>query len=143
MSWTKFHRSPTKTPRRRPGGINLFFRHFLGQYGTALAMEAQKSQTGKNFKNDFKGAGVELWRAGVPLATIRKQLKMSESTLRRILIVAIKNPTLPAEEVDFLQNLVVGCRTATDCKKKKYMFFQLLHFYHCFCTTGQYFPRSL
>ncbi len=77
MSWTKFHRSPTKTPRLRPGGINLFFRHFLGQYDTALAMEAQKSQTGKNFKNDSKRAAVELWRAGVHFATIRKQLKMS------------------------------------------------------------------
>jgi hypothetical protein len=111
MSWTKFHRSPTKTPRLRSGGINLFPRHFIGQYGTALALEAQKSQTGKNFKNDSKRAAVELWRAEVHLAIIKKQLQMSESTLRRILAVARKNPTLPAEEVDFLQNLVVGMPT--------------------------------
>ena len=49
----------------------------------------------KNFEKDSKRAAVELWRAGVPLGTIRKQLKMSESTLRRILAFARKNPTLP------------------------------------------------
>ena len=108
MSWTKFHRSVTKTPLLRPGGINLFPHHFLGQYRTTLAVEVQQSQAGKNFKTDSKRAAVELWRAGVPLDTIRKQLKMSESTLRRILAVVRKNPTLPAEEVDFPQNVVVG-----------------------------------
>ena len=43
------------------------------------------------------------------MATIRKQLKMSESTLRRILAFARKNSTLPVQktqEVEFLQNLV-------------------------------------
>jgi hypothetical protein len=38
-------------------------------------MEAQQSQAGKNFKTDSKRAAVELWRAGLTLATIRKQLK--------------------------------------------------------------------
>ena len=45
------------------------------------------------------------------MATIRKQLKMSESTLRRILAFARKNPTLPVQstqEVEFLQNLVLS-----------------------------------
>ncbi len=111
MSWTKFHRSVTKTPRLKPGGINLFPHHFLEQYRTTLAMEAQQSQAGKNFKTDSKKAAEELWRAGVPLATIRKKLKMSESTLRRILAVDRKNTTLPAEEVDFPQNLVVWLPT--------------------------------
>jgi hypothetical protein len=112
MSWTKFHRSVTKTPCLRSGGINLFPHHFLGQYHTTLAMEAQQSQAGINFKTESKKrAAVELWRAGVPLATIRKQLKMSGSTLRRILAVARKNPILLAEEVDFPQNLVVGLPT--------------------------------
>jgi hypothetical protein len=74
-------------------------------------MEAQQIQARKNFKTDSKRAAVELWRAGVTLGTIRKQLKMSESTLRRILAVTRKNPTLPAEEVDFPQNLVVGLLT--------------------------------
>ncbi len=94
MSWTKFHCSVTKTPRLRPGGINLFPHHFLGRYRTTLAMEAQQSQAVKNFKTDSKRAAVELWRAAVPLTTIRKQLKMSEPTLRRILAVARTNPTL-------------------------------------------------
>ena len=94
-----FHHPRTKTPLLRPGGINLFPHHFLGQYRTTLAVEVQQSQAGKNFKTDSKRAAVELWRAGVPLDTIRKQLKMSESTLRRILAVVRKNPTLPAEEV--------------------------------------------
>ena len=65
-------------------------------------MEAQQTQRGKNFKTDSKRAAVELWRAGVPLATIRKQLKMSESTLRRILQVWLQR----TEETDFLQKLV-------------------------------------
>ena len=65
-------------------------------------MDAQQRQARQRFKNDSKRAAVELWRAGVPLATIRKQLKMSESTLRRLLAFARKNPTLPR----FLQNLV-------------------------------------
>jgi hypothetical protein len=42
MSWEKFHRSLTKTSCLRPGGINLFPHHFLGQYRTALGMEAQQ-----------------------------------------------------------------------------------------------------
>ncbi len=66
MSWTKFHRSVTKTPRLRPGGINLFPHHFLGRYRTTLAMEAQQSQAVKNFKTDSKRAAVKLWRAAVP-----------------------------------------------------------------------------
>ncbi len=40
-------------------------------------------------------AAVELWRAKVPLKTIRQQLKMSESTLRRILAFAKANPIDP------------------------------------------------
>ena len=39
-------------------------------------MEAQQRQPWKNFGKDSKRAAVELWRAGVPWATIRKQLKM-------------------------------------------------------------------
>ena len=74
-------------------------------------MDTLESQTGKNFKTDSKRAAVELWRAGVALATIRKQLKKSEYTPRRILAVARKNPTLPVEKVDFPQNLVVGLPT--------------------------------
>ncbi len=38
---------------------------------------------------------IELWRAKVPLATIRKQLKMSERSLRRILSFAKSNPEAP------------------------------------------------
>ncbi len=89
-------------------------------------MEAQQCQAGKNFKTDSKRAAVELWRAGVHLATIRKHLKMSESTLRRILAVARKNPTLPVEEVDFPQNMVVGLPTrfqeviARECGMTRY-----------------------
>jgi hypothetical protein len=65
-------------------------------------MDTQQSQTGKNFKTDSKRAAVELCRAGVALATIRKQLKMSESTLRRILLGWLQRTA----ETDFLHNLV-------------------------------------
>ena len=43
----------------------------------STVMDAQQRQARQRFKNDSKRAAVELWRAGVPLATIRKQLKMS------------------------------------------------------------------
>jgi hypothetical protein len=40
-------------------------------------------QSGENLrKNSRKRAEIELWKAKVPLSYIRKQLKMSESTLR-------------------------------------------------------------
>ena len=82
MSCTKFHRSWTNTFCLRPGGINYTRRHFLG---TVPLWTLSRHRQGKNFKTDSKRVAVELWRAGVALATIRKQLKMSESTLRRIL----------------------------------------------------------
>ena len=68
----------------------------------------------KNFGKDSKRDAVELWRAGVPLAHSRKQLKKSESTLRRILAFARKNTILPVQrmqEVEFLQNLVLSIPT--------------------------------
>ena len=53
-------------------------------------MDALQRQPRKNLGKDSKRTAVELWRAGVHLAAIKKQLKMSESTLRRILTL----PTL-------------------------------------------------
>jgi hypothetical protein len=79
---TKFHCSWTNTFCLRPGGINYTRRHFLG---TVSLWTLSRHRQGKNFKTDSKRVAVELWSAEVPLATIRKQLKMSESTLRRIL----------------------------------------------------------
>jgi hypothetical protein len=51
--------------------------------------------SGKNVKNGAKRAAVELWRAKVPLSNIRSQLKLSKSTLRRILAFAKRNPINP------------------------------------------------
>jgi hypothetical protein len=49
----------------------------------------------KNVKDGAKKAAVELWRAKVPHSTIRSQLKLSKSTLRRILAFAKRNPINP------------------------------------------------
>jgi hypothetical protein len=46
----------------------------------------------KNLKNDDKSAAVELWRARVPLSTIRNQLKMFERTLGTVLAFTKANP---------------------------------------------------
>ncbi len=43
----------------------------------------------------MKRAAIELWKAKVPLATIRKQLKLSERSLRRILAQEKQNPGGP------------------------------------------------
>jgi hypothetical protein len=55
------------------------------------------NMAGKSLKNENKRAAVELWRAKVPLSNIRKQLKMSEKTLRRILFFAKANPHNPIQ----------------------------------------------
>ncbi len=62
--------------------VNLF--HFLSHWST-------KEHVRKNLKKDDKRATVELWRAKVPLSTVRNQLKEFERTLRRVL--ASKGPT--------------------------------------------------
>ena len=92
MIYTQFHCIRTKTFCLSAPGINSAPPHFLG---SVTSWKLSRESPEKNFGKDSKRAAVELWRAGVPLGTIRKQLKMSESTLRRILAFARKNPTLP------------------------------------------------
>ncbi len=62
--------------------VNLL--HFLSQW-------SRKEHVRKNLKKDYKRAAVELWRAKVPLSTVRNQLKVFERTLRRVL--ASKGPS--------------------------------------------------
>jgi hypothetical protein len=68
---------------------------------------------GKSLKNEHKSAAIELWRAKVPLSNIRKQLKMSERTLSRIISFAKANPLNPIKprKPAFLQNLVTSMPT--------------------------------
>jgi hypothetical protein len=49
--------------------VNLL--HFLSQ-------TSRKEHVRKNLKKDDKRAAVELWRAKVPLSTVRNQLKVFE-----------------------------------------------------------------
>jgi hypothetical protein len=58
-------------------------------------MRAINKHSTKPFSREDKRVAIELWRAKVPLATIRKQLKMSERSLRRILSFAKSNPDAP------------------------------------------------
>jgi transposase len=58
-------------------------------------MARVRTGSGKIVKDGAKRAAVELWRAKVPLSTISSQLKLSESTLRRILAFAKRNPINP------------------------------------------------
>jgi hypothetical protein len=50
------------------------------------------AKTSKPFSREEKRVAIELWRAKVPLKAIRDQVQMSESTLRRVLAFAKKNP---------------------------------------------------
>ncbi len=43
------------------------------------------AKTTKPFSREEKRVAIELWKAKVPLKAIRKQLNISESTLRRVL----------------------------------------------------------
>jgi hypothetical protein len=51
--------------------------------------------TRKNVNDGAKRVAVEFWRTKVPLSTIRAQLKLSESTMRRILAFAKRNRINP------------------------------------------------
>ena len=62
--------------------------------------------TRPNFSVEDKRSPVELWKAKVPLAQIRAQLKMSGSKLRCILKLAKANPSLPVMVNQYLKNLV-------------------------------------
>ena len=65
---------------------------FIANYQYISSMRAVRK---KHFSNDEKRAAIELWRAKIPLKDIRKQLEMSESTLRRILAFAKASPSYP------------------------------------------------
>ena len=58
-------------------------------------MAVVRKRSWKTFKKDTKWAAIELWKAKVSLSTIRQQLKMSASTLRKILSFAKANPNDP------------------------------------------------
>lgn len=60
-------------------------------------MEAEQIAPTHHFTMEDRRVAVELRRAKVPLKSIRQQLNMSESTLRRILAYAKKNPTIPVK----------------------------------------------
>ncbi len=61
---------------------------------TALSKPVKWKRTWsqKNLKNDDKRAAVELWKAKLPLSTIRNQLKLFEKTLRSVLAFTKGNP---------------------------------------------------
>ena len=55
-------------------------------------MDVENTAPSKHFSLEDKRVAIELWKPKVPLKSIRDQLSMSESTLRRILSFAKKNP---------------------------------------------------
>ena len=60
-------------------------------------MAAVGNQTNKHFSAAQKTAAVQMRKANVPLKTIRNQLKLSKSTLQRILAHAKHNPHEPVK----------------------------------------------
>ena len=58
-------------------------------------MDAIEENVSKHFSIEEKKVAIALWKANVPLKTIRVQCNMSERTLRRILGHAKKNPRAP------------------------------------------------
>ncbi len=80
----KFHCSKTNTFCLAAVHVEVNLLHFLSKW-------SRKEHVRKNIKKDDKKAAVELWRAKVPLSTVRNQPKVFERTLRRVL--ASKGPT--------------------------------------------------
>jgi predicted DNA-binding protein (UPF0251 family) len=84
---------------------NRFFFSFVQQYlHTALRVKFRQSlrQHGCNrgkflqtLHSEEKKVAIALWKAKVPLKTIREQCQMSESTLWKILSHAKENPHTP------------------------------------------------
>ena len=79
----KFHCSKTNTFCLAAVHVKVNFLHFLSQW-------SRQEHVRKSLKKDDKRAAVELWRAKVPLSTVRNQLKVFERALRRVL--ASKGP---------------------------------------------------
>jgi hypothetical protein len=61
---------------------------------TALSktVKWKRKSSQKNLENNDKRVAVELWRATLPLSTIRNQLKVFEKTLRSVLAFTKANP---------------------------------------------------
>ena len=64
----KFHCSKTNTFCLAAVHVKVNFLHFLSQW-------SRQEHVRKSLKKDDKRAAVELWRAKVPLSTVRNQLK--------------------------------------------------------------------
>ncbi len=111
MGWTKFHCSVTKTPRLRPGGINLCPHHFLGQYRTALGMEAQQL-TG--LRSSVSGdlvthlTSIQSRQCGPGSRSAEKSKMHQHGAVEGGHISGLAQED---QEVDFLKNLVVGMPT--------------------------------
>jgi hypothetical protein len=89
--------------------IKVNLSHFLSQSQEGSGKEHGREKP----ENEDKRAAIELWRVKAPLSYIRKQLKMSERILRRILSFAKANPLNPIKprKPAFLQNLVTSMPT--------------------------------
>jgi hypothetical protein len=86
----KFHCTKTNTFCLAAVHVKINCLHFLSQW-------SRKEHVRKNLKQDDKRAAVELWRAKVPLSTVRNQLKVFERTKRRVL--ASKGQQLQPDQV--------------------------------------------
>jgi hypothetical protein len=82
-------------------------------------MAAKVEKIPKHLSRDLKVAAIELSKANVPLKKIRDQLNISESSLRRILSFARKNPANPisARKKRVAHNLKLTPQALQDIKK--------------------------
>ncbi len=93
----KFHCSKTNTFCLAAVHAKVNLLHFLSQW-------SRKDHVRKNLKKDDKRAAVELWRAKVPLSTVRNKLRVFERTLRRVLASKGQHPQPDqVQEAYFLQ----------------------------------------
>jgi hypothetical protein len=70
-------------------------------------MSAVRNNSWKPFKKDDKRNAIKLWKAQVPLTKIIAQLKMSESTLRRI-------PAFAFNPIDSIASISNGIEEVID-----------------------------
>jgi hypothetical protein len=64
---------------------NIYILHSVEFANHSHSMDAIENNFSKHFSSDEKKLAIALWKAKVPLKTIRDQCNMSEKTLWRIL----------------------------------------------------------
>jgi hypothetical protein len=85
VSWCVLYEISPSSDENFSFGGQYKQQNFFSLHQFSLNMDAENIAPSKHFSLEDKRVAIELWKAKVPLKSIRDQLSMSESTLRQIL----------------------------------------------------------